>query len=81
MFYIKNPAMIASLRNILTVSREMVKPFAECRQFGKDVVRHRDDMAADIVRLNNVVNLARARPDQFLLLVRLHNLERKFHIG
>ena len=45
--------------------RILVHVLADQRQLLDDVVGHRDDLAADLVGLENVEQFARARPDQF----------------
>ena len=60
-----NPAFTASLRNISTVSSEnCVEVLADQLELLEDVVGGGDDVAADGVGLEDVQELARARPEQ-----------------
>ena len=60
-----NPAATASWRNILTVSSENSREvLADQRQLGEHVRCRGDDVAADLVGLHDIQQLARAGPDQ-----------------
>src|SRR5579862_4872865 len=50
------------------VQRQVVQVLADAAEFFEDVVRDGDDLAADLVGLEDIVEFARARPQQFALL-------------
>ena len=63
-----SPAAVASRWNIFTVSSEnSSRSLPTSRQLLQQVVRDGDDVAADRVGLDDVEDLARARPDQLEL--------------
>ena len=63
------------------IERILVEILADQRQFLERVVGHGDDVATDLIRVENVQEFAGAGPDQLDLSVRRQHLHRRGHDG
>ena len=75
-----NPAVDGvAVEHLDGLQRELLEVLAERAELGQQVAGHRDDVAADRVRLDDVEHLARAGPDQLGPRRRAHDLQRLAH--